>query len=185
MGEPNCRCRPVPFFDDPKYDTPDYVYEQEKKEWATKALDEIYLDAGARYVASIPFRETRSKERMITDLAEKFRRNKKSKMLLGITRIKLQDQIIRTLDTLYKNFTHNGVKHAVRHASQEKFKISEVLEVKRAGKYIGRLEETEVYWGVSETGTPLALYIGNDGRIRTAFRCPERCLKDLLRRVEK
>ena len=41
MGEPNCRCRPVPFFDDPKYDTPDYVYEQEKKEWATKALDEI------------------------------------------------------------------------------------------------------------------------------------------------
>ena len=41
MGEPNCRCRPIPFFDDPKYDTPDYVYEQEKKEWATKALDEI------------------------------------------------------------------------------------------------------------------------------------------------
>ena len=185
MGEPNCRCRPIPFFDDPRYDTPAEVYEREKQEWATKALDEIYLDAGARYVASIPFGETRSKERMISDLAEKFRRNKRSKMLLGIARIKSQEQVIKTFDTLYRNFTHNGVKHAVRHASREKFKISEVLEVKRSGKYIGKLGETEVYWGVSETGTPLALYVGNDGRVRTAYKCPERCLKDLLRRVKK
>ncbi len=49
-----------------------------------KVLDEIYLDAVARYAAAIPFGKTRSKERMIFDLAEKFRRNKRLKTLLGI-----------------------------------------------------------------------------------------------------
>ncbi len=37
MGEPNCRCRPIPFFDDPHFHTPHEVYEQEKQEWATKS----------------------------------------------------------------------------------------------------------------------------------------------------
>ena len=41
MGEPNCRCRPIPFFDDPRYDTPDEVYEKERKAWARQALDEL------------------------------------------------------------------------------------------------------------------------------------------------
>jgi SPP1 gp7 family putative phage head morphogenesis protein len=41
MGEPNCRCRPIPFFDDPHLDTPAEVYEQEKKEWVKQALDEL------------------------------------------------------------------------------------------------------------------------------------------------
>lgn len=179
MGEPNCRCRPVPFFD-PRFD----IYEREKQEWAAKALDEIYLDAGARYVASIPFGEARSKERMISDLAEKFRRNKKSRMLLGIAKIDIRDQIIKTFDNLYENFTHNGVKHAVRHASKERFKISEVLEVKRTGRFIGNLGETKVYWGISEQQTPIALYIGKDVRIRTAYRCPEHCLNELSRRLK-
>ncbi len=184
MGEPNCRCRPIAFFDN-EFDTPKEVYELEKKEWATKALDEMYLDSGARYVASIPFGETRSKERMISDLTEIFRRNKKSKMLLGIAKIEMQDQIIKTFDTLYQNFTHNGVKHTVRHAAKEKFKISEVLEVKKTGKFIGNLQETKVYWGVSEQQAPIALYIGSDVRIRTAYRCPENCLKELQRRIKK
>jgi SPP1 gp7 family putative phage head morphogenesis protein len=184
MGEPNCRCRPIPFFDDPKYDTPAEVYEREKKEWAKQALDEMYLDQGARYVASISFGDKRTKERMISDLADKFRRNEKSRMLIGIAKIKMQEQIIKTFDTLHQNFTHNGVKHAVRHASREKFKIFEILEVKRTGKLIGRLEETEVYWGTSKHGTQLALYI-SDGRIRTAYKCPEHCLKDLLKRVKR
>jgi len=72
-------------------------------------------------------------------------------------------RLSKTFDTLHRNFTHNGIKHA------------EVWKVH------GKLGETD--WGVSETGTPLTLYVGNNGRIKSAYKCPERCLKDLLGRV--
>lgn len=41
MGEANCRCRPIAFFNDPQIDRPQEEYIQEKREWAQKALDEI------------------------------------------------------------------------------------------------------------------------------------------------
>jgi SPP1 gp7 family putative phage head morphogenesis protein len=39
MGEPNCRCRPSAFFDDPELDMPHEDFEEQRKEWARKWLD--------------------------------------------------------------------------------------------------------------------------------------------------
>ena len=40
MSEYNCRCRPVPFFDDPDIDTPPDEIAKEKEDWAKTAIDE-------------------------------------------------------------------------------------------------------------------------------------------------
>lgn len=41
MSEPNCRCRPKPWFNDQSLDTDPAVYQQERAEWAQTALNEI------------------------------------------------------------------------------------------------------------------------------------------------
>lgn len=41
MEEPNCRCRPKAWFDDPDLDDDPALYEQERKGWAQKAIDEL------------------------------------------------------------------------------------------------------------------------------------------------
>ena len=40
MSEHNCRCRPVPFFDDQELDTPPEEIAEEKEQWAKDAIDE-------------------------------------------------------------------------------------------------------------------------------------------------
>lgn len=40
MSEYNCRCRPVPWFDDPAADTADSVFTEQRQQWAQQAIDE-------------------------------------------------------------------------------------------------------------------------------------------------
>lgn len=49
MGEPNCRCRPRPWFDDPAYDIAPEKLQEEKREMATQRMEVDLSDRPAVY----------------------------------------------------------------------------------------------------------------------------------------
>ena len=54
MGEPRCRCRPVPYYGDPNLDTPEEVYKTERIRWAKEAAAGLDPDSDeAKYLAKV------------------------------------------------------------------------------------------------------------------------------------
>lgn len=54
MGEPRCRCRPVPYYGDPNLDTPEEVYRQERARWAKEAMHGLDPDSDeAKYLEKV------------------------------------------------------------------------------------------------------------------------------------
>lgn len=54
MGEPRCRCRPVPYYGDPDLDTPDEIYKTERIRWAKDAAQGLDPDSDdAKYLKKV------------------------------------------------------------------------------------------------------------------------------------
>lgn len=54
MGEPRCRCRPVPYYGNPDLDSPEEVYRQERARWAKEAMHGLDPDSDeAKYLEKV------------------------------------------------------------------------------------------------------------------------------------
>lgn len=107
--------------------------------------------------------------------------------LRKIAKVSDEECISKEMALLKENFTHQGVQHSYKHIldTKNQYNFEDIIYVKNNGEYIGiskRLNGiSDVYFGKSRSGVPIAVYIQEDGRIGTSHMCDEKCEQRLRR----
>ncbi len=143
MSEPNCRCRPSPYFDDPKLDTPQEVFEQEKKKWAKQTFNEWKLDRNIAFVARANPQSKKELFELKKELAKRF--STKDYQALGYALSMSSEEMAEdVLNTLYENFSYSykdkqfSFVHIYdKHMVKEKFSLLDVLRIREEGIPLG------------------------------------------------
>jgi len=199
MGEPNCRCRPIPFFDDPKLDTPSEVYEREKQEWAKQTYEEWKIDKNIAYIAKANPQSRDELLNLASSLESRFR-NKNYRILshiLGMKAQQMAEDVVKTLDENFfyskkrnvYTFIHIYKDHILKDVSkktgEKPFYLHEVIKAKKEGELIKYGGDIICLWKTPD-GRILHLVLREeDLKIVTAYRIDKRKYMKIVRDGEK
>lgn len=196
MGEPNCRCRPRPWFDDPAYDIAPEKLQEEKREMATQRMEQDLADRAAVYdpiLAAHPQNEAELQKlsrsvgaviRQDADLMFMARVSGTTANAAGrkVTGMLAENFYVRKSDGEY------SFVHAARHMQSERFGLPDVLNAVNSGNIV--LDDDGENIAVLELGdkrllaVPLASDADKYGEVVTAF-VPSKARADKLRAAPK
>jgi len=199
MGEPNCRCRPIPFFDNPKYDTPEEVYEQQKQEWARQTYEEWKINKNIAFIAKVNPQSREELLNLASNLESRFR-NKNYRILghiLGMKAQQMAEDVVKTLD---KNFFYSKkqgeftfihiyrdhiLKDISKKTGKRPFTLNEVLRAKGEGKLFKYRGDIVTVWETPDNRILQVVLRKKDLRVITAYRISRRKLNKILREGEE
>jgi|GEM_PF-2467113 SPP1 gp7 family putative phage head morphogenesis protein len=176
MSEPNCRCRPSPYFDDPKLDTPQEVFEQEKKKWAQEWQREKGLDSLGKYLEPFDRKGLAppSYDEQLNYLIERFKKSEDMRTLLSITGESPQAKAKEILGISLRHSTFHGTASSYRHMVQDgrRYSLSDVFSIKKSPEWVRRDPDTGEFLlhGKSKIyQRPVYIILTPDRKIKTSF----------------
>lgn len=200
MAEYNCRCRPKAFFGDPKYDTPEKTYAEQRKEWSTQTFDEWKVDKNMPLFIQENPRNGSELNALLPRVQDRMQGN--DWQILGYQMGKSTEQMARdTVKTLKTNFvfrkekreyafTHIYRDHILRDTSratgEPPFTMNEVIKAKQDGILYKHNGETKALWTAPD-GRRLNVIMSDNypGKIVTAYRIRQKDWNKIVKGGEK
>ena len=180
MGEPNCRCRPRPWFDDPAYDIAPEKLQEEKREMATQRMEQDLADRAAVYdpiLAAHPQNEAEL-QKLSRSVGAVIRQNADLMFMARVSGTTANAAGRKVTGMLAENFYvrksdgEYSFIHAARHMQSDRFRFPDVLKAVNSGDIVTYRGKDQAILELGD-GRLLAVPLASDtdkyGKIVTAF----------------
>ncbi len=181
MGEPNCRCRPRPWFDDPSYDIAPEKLQEEKREMATQRMEIDLVNRQAVYdpvLAAHP-RSEAELQKLSRSVGAAIRKDTDLMFMARVSGITANAAGRKVTGMLAENFYvrksdgEYSFVHAARHMQSERFGLPDVLNAVNCGDIILDDDGENIALSELADGRLLAVPLASDtdkyGEVVTAF----------------
>jgi SPP1 gp7 family putative phage head morphogenesis protein len=192
LGEPNCRCRPVPFFDDEEMDTPKEAFDTERERWSKQAYEEWKIDKNIGFLADANPQSKADLQNLKPGLEKRMSSND-YKILghnIGMKPADMADDVIKTLDENFfysKRQEQYTFRHVHKdHGVKEEFTLNDVLKLRNNGKKPGEYKDSLQIIGNLDDGRLLRVAVSKDRfKIITAHIINKKDAENILQKAKK